>query len=118
MCPQPPQNVTQTITEARGGRESDEKAVAKFASIKILAYFCNMTSERFNAILPLKVTSIIKVMQNDGVDTDEAIKQLYGSRLYASLEQEETKMWWYSPSLLYDLLKEELATGSFTYPDN
>ena len=77
-----------------------------------------MNREKFSALLPLKVFSIVREMQRDGVRGDDAIRLLYRSKLYASLEKESTKMWWYSPALLYDLLKEELETGSFTYPDN
>ena len=77
-----------------------------------------MNKEKFSALLPLKVFSIIREMQRDGVRSDDAIRLLYRSKLYASLENESTKMWWYSPALLYDLLKEELETGNFTYPDN
>jgi len=37
--------------------------------------------------------------------------------LYKALEDEKTKVWRLGYPLLYDLLDEELATGSITFPE-
>ena len=38
-------------------------------------------------------------------------------KLYAALEQEETKVWQYSTEMLYSLFEQEEQTGSICYPD-
>lgn len=77
-----------------------------------------MDEKRFNALLPLKIATVIGCMKQDGYDEDTAIGLMYTSKLYQSLSSEDTKMWWYGPRLLADLLEEELKTGTFAYPDN
>lgn len=42
---------------------------------------------------------------------------LYSSKLFATLEQEDTKVWHYSTPMLYDLLKQEISTGDIHFPD-
>jgi hypothetical protein len=37
--------------------------------------------------------------------------------LYASLEQEDTKVWQYSTDMLYLLFKQEEKTGKIEFPD-
>jgi len=77
-----------------------------------------MEEQAFKALLPLKITGILKHVMEKGFDKNTAIGKLYGSKLYESVCCEPTKMWWYSSSLLADLLMEEIETGKFTYPDN
>jgi hypothetical protein len=43
--------------------------------------------------------------------------QLYDSKLYEALEQEENKLWQYSTPMLYALLEQEWKTGTICYPD-
>ena len=57
------------------------------------------------------------LMENRALSLDEAADLLYNSRLYKILEDEETKMWRLGYPLLYDLLEEELTTGSITFPE-
>jgi len=57
------------------------------------------------------------IIDNRGVSLDEAAGLLYGSQLYKALEDEKTKVWRLGYPLLYDLLEEELATGSITFPE-
>ena len=47
----------------------------------------------------------------------EAIKKLYASKLYATLENEETKVWQYSTQMLYALLEQEEKNGDIQFPD-
>lgn len=77
-----------------------------------------MTTERFSAILELKVSGLIEaMMQESGMTLDETLACVYHSQVYRTLEREETKMWHHSPQLLLDCLKTELQTGTPEYPD-
>jgi len=42
---------------------------------------------------------------------------LYNSKLYAILEQEETKVWQYSTEMLYSLFEQEEEMGKVEFPD-
>lgn len=42
---------------------------------------------------------------------------MYASKLYAALEQEDTKVWQYSTDMLYSLFEQEAQTGTITFPD-
>jgi len=69
-------------------------------------------------VLALITPGIINLlMENRQIDLEEASHLLYGSQLYKTLEDEETKMWRLGYPLLYDLLVEELTTGKITFPE-
>ena len=57
------------------------------------------------------------LMENRGLNLEDASNVLYNSQLYKALEDEETKVWRLGYPLLYDLLEEELTTGKITYPE-
>jgi hypothetical protein len=57
------------------------------------------------------------LMENRALDLDAAAAVLYNSQLYKALEDEKTKVWRLGYPILYDLLEEELTTGSITYPE-
>jgi len=57
------------------------------------------------------------LMSNRGISLADASDLLYNSRLYMTLEDEETKVWRLGYPLLYDMLEEELATGQITFPE-
>ena len=77
-----------------------------------------MSTKEFEAILPLKVESIIEeVMERKSFSLQEALSYLYSSQLYLLLEREETKMWYYSPMMLVSLLENEKETGTLTLPE-
>jgi len=48
------------------------------------------------------------------INYEEARKWLYTSKLYAALEDEETKMWYYSNYDLFRMFLEEKETGKYT----
>ena len=48
------------------------------------------------------------------VSYSEARKMLYNSKLYNALEDEETKMWYYSSYDLFKMFLEEKETGHYT----
>jgi hypothetical protein len=57
------------------------------------------------------------LMENRKLSLEDAASLLYGTELYKTLEDEETKLWRLGYPLLYDLLEEELTTGKITYPE-
>lgn len=77
-----------------------------------------MSTEQFAAIMPYICNDLIKmIIEKQGVSGEEAIVKLYGSALYAMLEDEETKVWQYSTPMLYTLLEQETVTGELRFPD-
>jgi hypothetical protein len=77
-----------------------------------------MTSEKLSALLAVLNPSIVQLIMNNRKLTNvEATKLLYNSALYAMLENEASKLWHLSPLTLYELLDEELTTGSIHYPE-
>ena len=57
------------------------------------------------------------IIENRKVSLEEASDMLYNSQLYSFLEDEKTKMWRLGYPILYDLLAEELETGTITFPE-
>ena len=77
-----------------------------------------MGREQFLAVMPYISADLIgMIAKKKQVTEDEAIAMLYASKLYAALEQEETKVWQYSTEMLYSLFEQEEQTGSICYPD-
>ncbi|MBE5927894.1 MAG: hypothetical protein E7267_00730 [Lachnospiraceae bacterium] len=77
-----------------------------------------MGQEKFVAMMPYISADLIAMIVNkQGLPEEEAIKKLYRSRLYASLENEETKVWQYSTQMLYSLLEQEEENGEIRFPD-
>ena len=71
----------------------------------------------FEVILPFKVESIAELLiEERKMSLQNALEFLYSSQLYALLEQEETKMWHYSPQMLVYLLENEKNTGKLRLP--
>ena len=77
-----------------------------------------MGAERFTAILFMLVPQVVALIAGGhGLSEEEAMQQLYHSRLYELLEDEETKLWHYSPQLLYAMFDEETRMGEITFPE-
>lgn len=77
-----------------------------------------MVQEQFNAMIPVISADIAKMIaQKKNISEKEAIKLLYTSKVYAALEQEDTKLWQYSTPMLYSLLEQEWESGTIRYPD-
>ena len=57
------------------------------------------------------------LMENRSIDLNEASNILYNSQLYNTLENEGSKLWRLGYPLLYDMLEEELTTGTITYTE-
>ncbi len=77
-----------------------------------------MGQEQFLAIIPYISADLIgMIVKKEGVTEKEALTKLYESKLYASLEKEDTKVWYYSTEMLYNLLEKEQKTGELVFPD-
>ena len=77
-----------------------------------------MGQEQFAAIMPVISADLIaKISDTQSISEEDAIKKLYASKLYATLEQEETKIWQYSTDMLYALYEQEMSTGEIRFPD-
>ena len=77
-----------------------------------------MNNEKFSAIMGLIVPEVIRLItENYPYDEVTASRKFYRSQVYASLEQEETKLWHFSPLTLYNMFDEEQKNGSFIFPE-
>lgn len=77
-----------------------------------------MRQDQFAAIMPYISTDLVgMIAKKNKISENDAIAKLYNSKLYAILEQEETKVWQYSTEMLYSLFEQEEATGKVEFPD-
>jgi len=77
-----------------------------------------MTPEKLSALLTILNPTVVQlIMDNRKLTNIEATTLFYNSALYAMLENEASKLWHLSPLTLYELLEEEIATGSINYPE-
>jgi hypothetical protein len=74
--------------------------------------------EQFQVILQITATGLAELIKrSDNLSQKEAVKRLYASKLYKTLENEETKLWHLSIPALFDLYMEEKETGKITFPE-
>jgi len=74
-------------------------------------------NKKISSVIAMITPGILRLlMENRNLNLEDAAETLYNSRLYKTLEDEETKVWRLSYHLLYDLLEEELTTGEITFP--
>ena len=77
-----------------------------------------MNPEKLSALLAIINPSVVQlIIDNRKLSNIEAVTLFYNSDLYAMLENEASKLWHLSPLTLYELLEEELTTGSINYPE-
>jgi hypothetical protein len=77
-----------------------------------------MTPEKLSALLAISNPAVVQlIMDNRNLNNIEALTLFYNSALYAMLENEASKLWHLCPLVLYELLEEELTTGSINYPE-
>jgi hypothetical protein len=77
-----------------------------------------METKMFEIVLQtISAGLVAKIISDTGQNEDAAMEKLYSSALYSALEKEKTKVWHYSVPKLYELFKEETATGRLTLPD-
>ena len=67
-----------------------------------------MKKEEFVAIMPYICADLVNMIsKKQNISEIEALNKLYVSKLYTLLEQEDTKVWYYSTDMLYSLLVQE-----------
>jgi hypothetical protein len=77
-----------------------------------------MKDEKFGAVMGILVPQVIcLITENYAYDEMTAANEFYTSNLYALLEQEDTKLWHFSPLTLFNMFDEEKKAGSFTIPE-
>ena len=77
-----------------------------------------MGQEQFAAIMPyISADHVGMIAKKKNISEYVAITMLYNSELYATLEQEDTKVWQYSTDMLYLLFEQEEKTGKIEFPD-
>ncbi|MBE6678791.1 MAG: hypothetical protein E7597_08370 [Ruminococcaceae bacterium] len=77
-----------------------------------------MEQKKFEGLLILIVPQVVGlIVQNCGLDEVTATMLFYKSRVYELLEQEEMKLWHYSPLTLFNMHNEERETGDITFPE-
>lgn len=74
---------------------------------------------KFNAILSVTlIPKIIDLIVNKkSLNEDVALNIFYHSKTYELLSDENTKLWHYSPLMLYTIWKSEQETGSIIFPE-
>lgn len=77
-----------------------------------------MTNTEFNSLLEICIIPrvIDLIMKFDNINTIDAIKLFYNSKVYEALCQEELKVWHYSALAIFDILQNEIKTGKLIYP--
>ena len=77
-----------------------------------------MADKKFEAILTLLVPQVVDLIcKNYPLDEMTASREFYESNVYSLLEQEDTKLWHFSPLTLFNLFDEEKRTGEFQMPE-
>lgn len=77
-----------------------------------------MSTEQFSAVIGLIVPEIVHLItENYPYDEVRATEEFYRSQVYALLEQENTKVWHFSPMTLFNMFDEEKKSGIFTVPE-
>ena len=77
-----------------------------------------MDEGKFSAILPMIVAAVTdKIAAKYHLDENAAIEKLYSTKLYSYLEDEQTKVWYYSVNKIFDLYQRETETGKLELPE-
>lgn len=74
-----------------------------------------MSDGKFTCIVMSTVQTLCDSIKNYfNISYQEATNLLYHSKLYKALEDEKTKMWYYSSYDLFRMFLEEKETGNYT----
>lgn len=77
-----------------------------------------MEQRKFDALLPLIVPRVVTLIAEKESRNEVAVsREFYESEVYATLEQEETKLWHLSPMMLFSMYDEERRTGKIVFPE-
>ncbi|MDR1100956.1 MAG: hypothetical protein LBL34_01135 [Clostridiales bacterium] len=76
-----------------------------------------MNKEKFTGLLSIIVPQIAKeYMARTGAEQEITLVKIYKSKMYEMLEDEETKMWHFSPKILCDILFDEIDGKDIQVP--
>lgn len=90
-------------------------SILKFIKAFELGSEFSTDNAKLSAMLPIIVPAVIeKISYEQHIDELDAAELFYKSRVYALLEDEQTKLWHLSPLALYTLFEEERNTGTFS----
>ena len=78
-----------------------------------------MNEEKYSALLSMAIVPQVVdiIVREEHMSDVEAINVFYQSETYALLEKEETKIWHYSPLMIYHIWKTERETGKLELPE-
>ena len=77
-----------------------------------------MDKKQFESMLILIVPAVVNLIKdNNNFGEIEAIETFYQSKVYEKMEQEDTKLWHFSPLTLYNMYEEEQKTGKLIFPE-
>lgn len=77
-----------------------------------------MGEKNFGSVLILLIPQVVQlIVEHYPIDETTAAEQFYSSQVYTLLEQEDTKLWHFSPLTLFNMFKEEQDQGSFSIPE-
>ena len=77
-----------------------------------------MEQKKFEALLVLIIPEVVRlIIEKYKCDEVTAAREFYSSKVYSLLEQEDTKMWHFSPLTLFNMYDEERKTGTITFPE-
>lgn len=74
-----------------------------------------MSEKKFASIMFTKAQTLCdSIKKYYNINYEEALDMLYHSKIYEVMEDEKTKMWYYSNYDLFNMFLEEKQTGTFT----
>ncbi len=77
-----------------------------------------MEQKKFEAVLKLLIPQVIHLITENGrIDEVTASRDFYNSKVYELLENEETKLWHFSPLTLFNMYNDEIKTGVLNFPE-
>ena len=77
-----------------------------------------MDKKEFKSILMLIIPDVVKlIVENYSIGEIDASHKFYRSGVYEKLENEDTKLWHFSPLTLYNMFEEEQKTGKIIFPE-
>ena len=75
--------------------------------------------DRIDFLTELNIQDIVSYIVEDiGVEYDEAIDSFYRSATFAKLSDKETELYRESAAYVYELYKAEISNGKFTQIDD
>ncbi len=77
-----------------------------------------MEQKKFEAVLKLLIPQVIHLIAENGkIDEVTASRDFYNSKVYELLENENTKLWHFSPLTLFNMYDDEIKTGVLNFPE-